>query len=215
MSKELIERLRDFARDYVPLTHHEELVIEAADRIEELERERDALKAEIAELVAALKGANDLTEILRMPNIEHVADAHNKAVRSLRAALAKVRKQNMKLPELNHGEHYAGLIVGKDGEPSYHLVLLPGEAEKVTFAEANEWAGLQGYMSKASLPTRREQALLYANIKEQFQPAWYWSSEEHASYAGWAWYQYFNNGDQYYHHQNNQLRARAVRRLPI
>ncbi len=49
--------------------------------------------AEIEELVAALKGANDLTEILRMPNIEHVADAHNKAVRSLRAALAKVRKQ--------------------------------------------------------------------------------------------------------------------------
>ena len=48
--------------------------------------------AEIAELVAALKGANDLTEILRMPNIEHVADAHNKAVRSLRAALAKMRK---------------------------------------------------------------------------------------------------------------------------
>ena len=47
---------------------------------------------EIAELVAALKGANDLTEILRMQNIEHVADAHNKAVRSLRAALAKVRK---------------------------------------------------------------------------------------------------------------------------
>lgn len=48
--------------------------------------------AEIAELVAALKWANDLTEILRMPNIEHVADAHNKAVRSLRAVIAKVRK---------------------------------------------------------------------------------------------------------------------------
>ena len=119
------------------------------------------------------------------------------------------------LIDLYPGEHYAGLIVGKDGEPSYHLVLLPGEAEEVTFDAAKEWAALQGYMSKASLPTRREQALLYANLKEQFQSAWYWSSEEHASVAGYAWHQYFNDGYQNSFHQDSQLRARAVRRLPI
>ena len=117
------------------------------------------------------------------------------------------------LIDLNPGEHYAGLIVGKDGEPSYHLVLLPGEAEKVTFAEANEWAGRQGGEYYASLPTSREQALLYANLKEQFQSAWYWSSEAHASAAGYAWYQFFGNGGQLSYHQGSQLRARAVRRL--
>ena len=117
------------------------------------------------------------------------------------------------LIDLNPGEHYAGLIVGKDGEPSYHLALLPGEAEKVTFAEANEWAGRQGGEYEASLPTRREQALLYANCKEQFQSAWYWSSEAHASDAGYAWCQTFDRGTQGYGPQSGQLRARAVRRL--
>ena len=120
------------------------------------------------------------------------------------------------LIDLNPGEQYAGLIVGKDGEPSYHLVLLPGEAEEITFTDANEWARRrQGGEYEASLPTRREQALLYANLKEQFQPAWYWSSEEHASDAGYAWSQYFGYGYQDYCLQLSQLRARAVRRLPI
>lgn len=117
------------------------------------------------------------------------------------------------LIDLSHGEHYAGLIVGKDGEPSYHLVLLPGEAEEIPFVEANEWAVRQGGEYEASLPTRREQALLYANLKEQFQSAWYWSSEKRASAAGWAWCQCFGNGSQSNCNQVGQLRARAVRRL--
>ena len=118
------------------------------------------------------------------------------------------------LIDLNHGEHYAGLIVGKDGEPSYHLVLLPGEAKEVTFAHAKEWAAQQGGEYEASLPTLREQALLYANLNEEFKPARYWSGEMHAS-AGWAWYQGFYNGLQDYYQQGSQLRARAVRRLII
>ncbi len=118
------------------------------------------------------------------------------------------------LIDLSHGEHYAGLIVGKDGEPSYHLVLLPGEAEEIPFVEANEWAVRQGGEYEASLPNRREQALLYANLKEHFADAWYWSSEKRASDAGYAWFQYFGDGLQDGYRQINQLRARAVRRLP-
>ena len=68
--------------------------------------------------------------------------------------------------ELAQDEHYAGLIVGKDGEPSYHLVLLPGQAGDISWDKAMEWASKQGGESIASLPTRREQALLYANLKE-------------------------------------------------
>ena len=113
--------------------------------------------------------------------------------------------------ELAEGEHYAGLIVGKDGEASYHLILLPGEAESVTFEQANDWAEKSG----GELPTRREQALLYANLKEQFAQAWYWSGERHASDSDSAWIQDFSNGDQGIHRINGQLRARAVRRSPI
>ena len=138
-------------------------------------------------------------------------------INELEAQTAAKREQ-IHFPEvlidLNHGEHYAGLIVGKDGEPSYYLVLLPGEAEEVTFAHAKEWAAQQGEEYEASLPTRREQALLYTNLNEEFKPAWYWSGEDDAS-AGWAWFQTFITGNQGSNLQGTQLRARAVRRLPI
>ncbi len=123
------------------------------------------------------------------------------------------------LPEatinLAPGEHYAGIIIGKDGEPSHHLVLLPGQAEDITWEKAMEWAGNQGGEYVASLPTRREQALLYANLKEEFEERAYWSCEAHESESGWAWYQYVLRGTQDSSSRSLELRARAVRRLVI
>mgnify|MGYP000565411135 FL=1 len=107
------------------------------------------------------------------------------------------------------GERYAGLVLDDNGEPSHHLVLLPGEAEEVNWDEAKDWVIEQG----GGLPTRQEQALLYANLKSEFKSAWYWSNEANGDAS--AWYQNFNYGDQYYFHQLNELRARAVRRLSI
>ena len=124
-------------------------------------------------------------------------------------------KHGIFLPEANiemeHGEEYAGMILGKDGAPSYHLILLPGEAASVTWQKAGEWTKDAG----GELPTRREQALLYANLKEQFKEAWYWSSEQHASVSDYAWSQDFSNGGQGYLLKYLELRARAVRRLAI
>jgi len=117
--------------------------------------------------------------------------------------------------DLAPGEHYAGLIVGKDGEPSYHLVLLPGQADDITWEKATSWASEQGGEFIASLPTRREQALLFANLKEQFEERAYWSCEAHATDSSWAWYQVFGNGGQGGLDRNYELRARAVRRLII
>jgi len=112
---------------------------------------------------------------------------------------------------LKKGETYAGIILGKNGEPDYHLVLLPGEATDVNWADAKVFAKKAG----GELPNRREQSLLYANLKEEFKPNWYWSGEAYASDARYAWYQYFGYGDQYFHHFDFQCRARAVRRLII
>jgi len=112
---------------------------------------------------------------------------------------------------LKPGEEYAGLILGKNGEPDHHLILLPGEAEEVTFKQAEAWAKKQG----GTLPTRREQSLLFANLKESFQPRWYLSGERHASDSDYAWGQTFDGGGQYYWGTTSQNRARAVRRLEI
>jgi hypothetical protein len=109
------------------------------------------------------------------------------------------------------GEHYAGLILGKDGESSYHLILLPGDQEEINWKDALAWAVEQG----GDLPNRREQSLLYANLKEEFKESWYWSNTQHASNSTYAWYQDFDTGFQLYYNKLYDLRARAVRRLLV
>ena len=111
--------------------------------------------------------------------------------------------------QLNPGERYAGLILGKDGEPDHHLILLPGDEAELNWDDAKKWAKEQG----GELPSHREQSLLYANLKEEFQGTWYWSGVAHERESGWAWCQHFSSGNQGSTRQSRELRARAVRRL--
>jgi hypothetical protein len=112
---------------------------------------------------------------------------------------------------LKKGEVYAGLMLGKDGAPDHHLIALPGDAEGLTFEQAQAWAKKQG----GELPTRREQRVLFANAKEAFQPTWYWSGELNASGTQYAWCQDFDCGGQHGGLIFTTCRARAVRRLII
>ena len=120
-------------------------------------------------------------------------------------------KQQWIAENLKSGEEYAGLILGKDGPKDYHLILLPDQANDVNWAAAMAWAKTVG----GELPTRREQSLLFANLKDRFEPRLYWSCEKYASAYGYAWFQYFGNGSQNGIHENNKFRARAVRRIYI
>jgi len=112
---------------------------------------------------------------------------------------------------LQPGELYAGIVLGQGAEPSYHLLLLPGEAESITHAAALKWAEEAG----GELPNRRDQALLFANLDSEFAGAWYWSSVLHESDPDYAWGQTFSHGYQSYNYRDSELRARAVRRLII
>ena len=102
---------------------------------------------------------------------------------------------------------YAGIARGVDGD---HILEVLDEAPKaLPWKEALEWAKSVG----GELPTRKEQALMFANVPELFQPAAYWSSEQYASDAEFAWYQGFLNGFQNFTLKSAEFRARAVRRL--
>ena len=134
------------------------------------------------------------------------------------ALIERFKQQPVELPailsfsaeiKLAPGEHYAGIVLGADGKPAHHLVLLPGDADDCTWQEAKDWAASAG----GELPTRQEQALLYANCKAQFQPAWYWSAEEHETNSSCAWCQIFNDGYQTSSLKDDTCRARAVRRF--
>lgn len=130
------------------------------------------------------------------------------AVRKAKKAAAPV---TITLPELAKGERYAGLILDAKGAPVHHLVLLAGDAENLTWEEAKAWAAKQG----GELPSRAEQSLLFANAKDAFKPRWYWSGEQYAGDADYAWHQDFFYGYQYAYYVSYRYRARAVRRVAI
>lgn len=122
-----------------------------------------------------------------------------------------MRDYNEVRQALAEGEYYAGLILGKNAQPDHHLILLPGEAEEVSWATAREWAGTVG----GELPTRRELALLYANLREQFNRLWYWSCEPQEPRSQLVWGQNFTSGIQTMYGRPFRGRARAVRRLVV
>jgi hypothetical protein len=109
--------------------------------------------------------------------------------------------------ELRPGERYAGLILGTDGKPSHHLILLPGEAEDVNWKSALAWAEKAG----GELPSRNEQALLFANLKSEFKGDWYWSGEQYSESSTFG--QNFYDGSQYYGYKSAEARERAIRRV--
>lgn len=147
--------------------------------------------------------------------LEDIKERQDELARMISAFEAKNRPSEIVVPHrvvtLRPGERYAGIILGDDGMPSHHLVLLPGEADEVNWKDAQAWAEQMG----GELPHRCEQALLFANMRDEFASAWYWSNAQHAFGSGCAWCQNFGSGDLYLSHETIKLRARAVRRLPI
>lgn len=118
----------------------------------------------------------------------------------------------MKIPELNDGERYAGIILNEDGSLSHHLILLPQKQERnATWDEAMIWAAT----ICARLPTRQESRLLFINLKTNFAPIWYWTAEESEDFDCHAWIQLFDFGNQHEHFKDNKGPARAVRRVLI
>jgi hypothetical protein len=118
--------------------------------------------------------------------------------------------QQLQIQPLEKGEIYIGSIGDKSGD-LYHVILLPGDNDDANFEAQMEWAKSIG----GDLPTRIEQAMLWANHRDQLKKDWYWSNETHHSASGYAWFQSFSYGHQILNHKTNELRARAVRRLPI
>lgn len=175
-------------------------------------------------------------------DIDTTAKTHarnaNDALRSLEARVSRIDIGNMAIcgrleaieaasrsdaarvaPLLSPGAFVTGLSVPRDwihvgrtledNEPA-NLFLLPGEF-KGTWGDARAWAEKQGGV----LPSRIDMLVLWNGARDQFKQEAYWTSEEYARAAGYAWFQHFGYGYQYYDVKDTELRARAVRRLSI
>ncbi|MFJ3048558.1 DUF1566 domain-containing protein, partial [Herbaspirillum chlorophenolicum] len=97
--------------------------------------------------------------------------------------------QQLQIPPLSEGETYIGAIGNSQGE-LYHVVLLPGDSEPASHEEQLSWAKSIG----GDLPSRIEQAMLFAHHKPLFRETWYWSNQ--LDDCGWAWCQDFGYGGQ-------------------
>jgi len=146
------------------------------------------------------------------PTLEAIEAEHKR----LGAMIDKIKNQ---IPSIDYrvhaatiplaaGERIAGAILDDDGTINHYVILLPGEAESVNWEAAKAWAAERD----GELPTRCEQSLLFANLKSEFESAWYWSCEVPETESGWAWSQHFSPGRQDSYGQGSRFRARAVRR---
>ena len=116
------------------------------------------------------------------------------------------------VPQLAEGEIYVGVVTNTARE-QHHVVLLPGDNDDATWQAQMDWAKSIG----GDLPTRVEMLFLLENHRDEFERDAYWTCQHDTDpgYSGWAWSQGFLSGDQSGNHQTDELRARAVRRLPI
>ncbi|MDO8595672.1 MAG: hypothetical protein Q7R45_03515 [Sulfuricaulis sp.] len=149
-----------------------------------------------------------IADILRGASTQTLAAALLERVKNSAAAPITARRALPSIGADFEGGIYAGLSIA-DNAPMA-LVLLPGD-KKLTWNEAVTWAEKQGGV----LPSRFDQLVLFKNLKTQFQETWYWSGEQSASNAAFAWFQLFGNGGQSYLRKSSSNRARAVRRLVI
>lgn len=115
------------------------------------------------------------------------------------------------------GGTFRGVTTLKDGS-HVAVVLLPNKPqERLNWQDAVTWAEQQG----GQLPSRPVSALLYANAKDQFEPKWYWTSEQLQDDTGdeddasFAWHCYFGYGTQSYTHKSFKAAAVAVRMIPL
>ena len=116
------------------------------------------------------------------------------------------------------GGVFAGILKGEDGD--YALIVPLDPASDVDAAPWKEALAAAGKFKTAqhqdySPATRGELALCFRNVPGLFKKDWYWSSTPSAGNASYAWCQSFGHGYQDYGLKDNQLRARAVRRLKI
>lgn len=116
-----------------------------------------------------------------------------------------------RIGETVDGATFMGVVRGDDG-PDYLLFDLGEAPERMDWEAAKKWAEERG----GSLPTRREQSVMFGNRTEgQYKSEWYWSCALYAGDESYAWIQFFDDGNQGNDHKSYDYRVRAVRRQVI
>lgn len=112
-------------------------------------------------------------------------------------------------PKLDKGERWAGALITPSRRE--HIIAMPDDFDPSDWNTQMDRIKAVG----GEAPDRLESALAYAEIRDAFQEAAYWTREPHASAPEYAWIQGFAVGGQGYWSTDHEFRARAFRRLPL
>jgi hypothetical protein len=118
---------------------------------------------------------------------------------------------------LEQGGIFAGVMRDSEEGAPYAAIVGPEHDDYLNWDDSMSWAAslqIDGH-ADYSLPSRQAQARLIDTAPQLFKREAYWSSEQHASGSGCAWFQDFDGGSQNNWHKDSKIRARAVRRLTI
>ncbi|OGB23310.1 MAG: DUF1566 domain-containing protein [Burkholderiales bacterium RIFCSPLOWO2_02_FULL_57_36] len=133
---------------------------------------------------------------------------------AMAAAGSKLAQWSLDLHIAGHDDWY---LPSQDELEILYRNLKPTAEENYLYARSgiNVSAVPPTYPYTSELPAQTAAEVFQADAVEAFDPAWYWSSTQHAADSGCAWCQDFDDGDQYGNGKSAALRARAVRRLAI
>ncbi len=108
---------------------------------------------------------------------------------------------------------YAGIVGAEGNHGDSHLVMLNARATgRLNHSNALQWA--ESLQAGSRLPTKKEGALLFANLRAELaEERWIWLQPQ--SSASTAWYQLFYYGNQGYDDLEAKGGVRAVLRLPL
>ena len=109
------------------------------------------------------------------------------------------------------GGKFAGVITLPDGAHVAVVLLADKPAKRLKWAKAMAWAEETG----GQLPSRPIAALLFANLRAEFEASWHWTNETHEKDASSAWNCYFDYGDQFSAGKSFAGCARAVRLIHL
>lgn len=118
---------------------------------------------------------------------------------------------DLTFPALREGERFVGTIVRPDGS-GHHIIRMAAEpGKRLNWKDAMAFAAEKG----GELPDRPEAALMFATARKDLEEEWYWTREQHAGSAAYAWVQLFGYGLQGNTRKGTQCRVVLVRRVPI
>lgn len=140
--------------------------------------------------------------------------------RPAKAAKRAPARPSFKFPAIGTkmlGGIFAGIFHSRIDGVDYALIAGAATPDGASQPECVKWAsGLSdGGFSDWKLWCRSSSSLLYGIATEDDRRGVFWSREQHAGHPGYAWYQDFYDGYQYYWLKGNSYRGRAVREVPI